>query len=100
VYRVSGNAKPGLDVLSREISDPNRDTQDYAVQELSLFQADAAPLVSQLIGLLKEPDRQEDAVYLLKAIGPNARNAVPALRKLGEQGVESALDALKSIEKP
>jgi HEAT repeat protein len=100
IYRISGNAWPGLAVLSEAINDSKSDVREYAVHELSLFQKDASPLVPQLIRLLKDQKRREDGIYLLKAIGPGANAAVPVLLQLKEQGVESASDALESIQKP
>ncbi len=99
-YRISGNAKPSVAVLSQFIKDPNPDIRTYACRELREFQGDASPAVPQLIEALKDPDMREDSISVLGSIGPGAKTAIPALRKLVEMGLgaDEVADAIRQIE--
>ena len=78
-----------VDLLARQLRDPAVDANgkgDICLQLMDLGPA-AAPAVAALVGLLTAPEEmlRDYAVTTLDRIGPPARNALPALRRVAAQ---------------
>ncbi|MDD2763792.1 MAG: HEAT repeat domain-containing protein [Opitutaceae bacterium] len=78
-----------VDALVRVLRDPSQDANakgEACLQLMDLGPA-AAPAVSALVGLLAAPEEilRDYAVTTLERIGPPARNALPALRRVAAQ---------------
>ncbi|HEY1188804.1 MAG TPA: HEAT repeat domain-containing protein, partial [Gemmata sp.] len=97
------SAKSAFEWIRKELSAPNPDPD--LIERLPALGARAAALTPDLTSLLKSrrPDVRQQAVKALGAIGPGARGALPALKKLAETDPEpqnrtDAAAAVKNIE--
>ncbi len=97
-------AKPAFEWLHTVMTSGDDDGYDNLDHLVDLGPA-AKPLVPDLLTMLKSKDsyRQENAVLVLGAIGPGAKDAVPELKKLAGSGPDSriktaAAEAIKKIE--
>ena len=65
----------------------------FVVRTLGMLGADAAPAVPDLIAALEEhrTEVQHDAVIALRAIGPAAAEALPALRRLQREAYDASV---------
>lgn len=87
-----------VDSLARQLRDPAVDVNgkgDVCLQLMDLGPA-AAPAVPALVGLLTSPEEilRDYAVTTLDRIGPPARNALPALRRVAAQDGSPAIREL------
>jgi hypothetical protein len=87
--RCLAAAPADVDSLARQLRDPAIDANgkgDVCLQLMDLGPA-AAPAVAALVGLLTAPEEmlRDYAVTTLDRIGPPARNALPALRRVAAQ---------------
>ncbi len=70
----------------RALDDPSPYVRSQALQSIALLGPAAAPAVPKLIASLRGNDRAEQlgAIQALGSIGPDAREAIPAIRPFEE----------------
>jgi HEAT repeat protein len=107
LFSVDGNTDLGLPILIDALKDPNSKIRLRAIDELSNFGVHASPAVSKLVDSLQDEDTRFPAIYALEAIGPGAKDAIPALQKMIRKGSPSeakaasqALQQISTTERP
>jgi HEAT repeat protein len=103
-WKITGEAGPAMEVLAATLQDYN--FRDETVQRLGEMGSVAAPLVPELINLLRDEDDsiRESAIQTLEKLGPVAKQALPKLRTIAKNDSdlliqEAAKSAIKAIQK-
>jgi HEAT repeat protein len=82
---IGPDAAYAAPALGRALKDTDKDVRFQAAESLKVFGSEAKGAVGDLINAIKtepEPDNRIEEVGALEEIGPEAREALPALREL------------------
>jgi HEAT repeat protein len=84
---LAGKGADGIAALARDVREGKEEAQLAALRALRSLGADAAPAVDSVLPLLKGTDlkRKMLAIDVLRAVGPAAKSAVPALIETGKE---------------
>src|SRR5262249_51867387 len=95
-------ARPALPAMMQAIANQGLEVRLQAIREMRNFGQQAAPATSALIDCLQDKDTRFPAIYAMEAIGPGAKEAIPALQKLMQKGspneAKAASQALRRIQ--
>jgi HEAT repeat protein len=104
LYSIDRGNRDAIKILRDSLVNGNSIERSHAAQVTSRMGRDASPLTPALITLLDDPSTlaRWRAIWALQSIGPDAKAAIPALRKAkhgaSEQTRKYIEEALASIE--
>jgi HEAT repeat protein len=82
MLKIDPASKAPIQVLLTEIKDPQSEDRMTAARSLWRSREQRATILAMLIDALRDEKQQWGALYTLEAIGPEAKDALPALKGL------------------